>query len=99
MAELWLVSFLAFFAGLIVGIAQGHRKWGNKHSDAKEKPDEKIDPCDPFYVNVRTGEYEFRSDLIRKFGKDELARMVAYGEYVNELRYNKQPPKNWAKER
>lgn len=29
------------------------------------------------------------SDLIRKYGRDEFARKVAYGEYVNEVRYSK----------
>lgn len=96
MAEAWIASFPAFFAGLIIGIALGYRRCGDKHSVSSEKTacNEKLEPCDPFYVNVRTGEYEFRSDLIRKFGKDELARMVAYGEYVNELRYNKQLPEH-----
>lgn len=100
MAELWLVSFLAFFAGLIVGIASGYRRWGDKRSDSTEKTacKEMFEPCDPFYVNVKTGEYDFRSSLIRKYGKDEFARMVAYGVYVNELRYQKQLTAEEAKE-
>lgn len=100
MAELWLVSFLAFFAGVIVGIASGYRRWGDKRSNSTEKTacKEMFEPCDTFYVNVRTGEYEFCSDLIRKYGKDEFARMVAYGEYVNENRYTKQPHDERAKE-
>ena len=35
--ELWLVSFLAFFARLIVGIACGYRRWGDKRSDSTKK--------------------------------------------------------------
>lgn len=92
MAELWLVSFLAFFAGLIVGLANKRSKTHRTDATEKTACKEMFKPCDPFYVNVRTGEYEFSSDLIRKYGKDEFARMVAYGEYVNELRYQKPPP-------
>ncbi len=99
--------YLGFFVGWVIGILSALlfiyiiRRETESVADGKRvctNGKEKFEPCDPFYVNVRTGEYEFRSDLIRKYGKDEFARMVAYGEYVNEIRYNKQPPKKWVKE-
>lgn len=99
--------YLGFFVGWVIGILSALlfiyiiRREIESVADGKRvctNGKEKFEPCDPFYVNVRTGEYEFRSDLIRKYGKDEFARMVAYGEYVNEIRYNKQPPQKWVKE-
>ena len=39
---------------------------------------------DPFYVKVKTGEFFFRSDLIRKYGRKGLGRLLAEGTFVND---------------
>lgn len=100
--------YIGFFVGWVVGILSALlflyiiRRETESVADGKRvctNGKEEFEPCDPFYVNVKTGEYEFRSSLIREYGKDEFARMVAYGEYVNELRYQKQqPPKRQRKQ-
>lgn len=99
--------YIGFFVGWVIGILSALlflyiiRRETESVADGKRvctNGKEKFEPCDPFYVNVKTGEYDFRSSLIRKYGKDEFARMVAYGVYVNELRYQKQLTAEEAKE-
>lgn len=99
--------YIGFFVGWVVGILSAFlflyiiRREAESVADGKRvctNRKEAFEPCDPFYVNVKTGEYDFRSSLIGKYGKDEFARMVAYGVYVNELRYQKQLTAEEAKE-
>ena len=96
--------YIGFFVGWVIGILSALlflyiiRRETESVADGERVCTNGKNVNDPFYVEVRTGKYEFRSDLIRKYGKDEFARMVAYGEYVNENRYTKQPNDERAKE-
>ena len=45
---------------------------------------------DPFYVEVKTGKYYFRSDLIKEYGRKELSHLLAQGIFVNESFYEKE---------
>ena len=95
-----IMFYIGFFVGWVIGILSALLFLYIIRRETESVADgwrvctngkEEFEPFDPFYVNVKTGEYDFRSSLIRKYGKDEFARMVAYGEYVNELRYSKPP--------
>lgn len=96
--------YIGFFVGYVIGILSALlflyiiRRETESVADGERVCTNGKNVNDPFYVEVRTGKYEFRSDLIQKYGKDEFARMVAYGEYVNENRYTKQPHDERAKE-
>lgn len=44
---------------------------------------------DPFYVEIATGKYFFRSDLIKKYGRKGLSHLIAKGLFEHELVYEK----------
>ena len=44
---------------------------------------------DPFYVEISTGKYFFRSDLIKKYGRKGLFHLIAEGIFEHELVYEK----------
>lgn len=96
--------YIGFFVGWVIGILSALmliylvRREMESVADGERVCTNGKNVNDPFYVEVKTGKYEFRSDLIRKYGREEFSRMVAYGEYVNELRYQKQLTAEEAKE-
>lgn len=87
--------YIGFFVGWAIGILSALmliylvRRETESVADGERVCTNGKNVNDPFYVEVRTGKYEFRSDLIRKYGREEFSRMVSYGEYVHELRYQK----------
>ena len=45
---------------------------------------------DPFYVEVKTGKYFFRSDLIKEHGRKWLGHALAEGTFVHESHYKRE---------
>lgn len=39
---------------------------------------------DPFYVEVKTGKYFFMSDLLKRYGRHGLFKLLADGTFMNE---------------
>ena len=93
MAELWLVSFLAFFAGAIVGIYLGKRRWDKNIQEYCEEPTEQHSDrigawSDTILVDTRTGEHFFATDYLRSHSRQELFGELAYGNIVHEEKWN-----------
>lgn len=90
MAEAWIASFLAFFAGVIVGIYLGKRRWDkNIQLEDCEEPTEQRTVrtgawSDTILVDTRTGKHFFALDYLRSHSRQELAHELAYGNIVHD---------------
>lgn len=79
--------------------------FGRVTRKSSKKKDYASDEMDVFYTNsnerflveVKTGEYSFQQDLINKYGKKEVFRMLAYGELVHEEKWLEMKKKNECK--
>jgi len=99
--KLELIFFSGILFGQIIGILFGPKIFQlirdkiKSHRDCKNKQQRKYDIIiDPFYIDTATGEYFFRSQLISKYGKRGLGKLVANGKFENELCYKKKEIKN-----
>ena len=90
MAEAWIASFLAFLAGVIVGIYLGKRRWDkNIQEEDCEEPTEQRSVrtgawSDTILVDTRTGKHFFALEYLRSHSKQELAHELAYGNIVHD---------------
>ena len=75
MAEAWIASLLAFFAGVIVGIYLGKRRWDkNIQEEDCEEPTEQcrvrtVAWSGTILVDTRTGKHFFALDYLRSHSK------------------------------
>ena len=106
-----MITFeFAFAMGLacfFIGFFFGHvtKKYAKKKNDSVDvaeissiPPDETfIPPDETFLVDVKTGKYSFRGDLIKKYGRKGVFHMLAYGELVHEDKWLEMKKKNECK--
>ena len=96
MAEAWIASLLAFFAGVIVGIYPGKRRWDK---NIQEEDDDGAEPTkqrmvrtgawsDTILVDTRTGKHFFALDYLRSHSKQELFHELAYGNIVHDEKWD-----------
>lgn len=92
MAILWPGSILAFFAGVIVGIALGKwRRGRNAPQRGIPVPAVPGTACRPWgetiLVDTSTGRYFFASDYLKCHSRMDLFRELANGHFVHEEKW------------
>lgn len=94
MAEAWMASLLAFFAGVIVGIYLGKRRWDkNIQEEDCEEPTEQRGRrtgawSDTILVDTKTGKHFFALEYLRSHSKQELFHELAYGNIVHDEKWD-----------
>lgn len=94
MEEAWIASLLAFFAGVIVGVYLGKRRWDNKIQEEDcEEPTEQRSVrtgawSDTILVDTRTGKHFFALEYLRSHSRQELAHELAYGNIVHDEKWD-----------
>ena len=93
MAEAWIASFLAFFAGAIVGIALGKWRWGHDASPGNPSgPDAPGTACrswnETMLVDTRTGRYFFASEYLKCHSRMDLFGELANGHFAHEEKWD-----------
>ena len=84
--------FIGFFFGRVA------RKFSRNKNETGDGAEFFSIPADEtFLVDVKTGEYSFRGDLVKKHGRNEVFRMLAYGELVHEKKWLEMKKKNECK--
>ena len=80
--------FLYFLFGLLFGIILSKFLIQKLNEKVPKKGSEKVinaaEYQDPFYVEVKTGKYFFMSDLLKKYGRHGLFKLLADGTFMNE---------------
>lgn len=93
-----MMFYLGFFVGWIIGIFSAVmlvylvRREMEQVADGDRvcsKKENSVRWADTFYVEVATGKYHFASDLIKKYGRQMLGKLVAEGKFVNEGYWDK----------
>lgn len=93
MAIPWLGSILAFFAGIIVGIALGKWRWDRnvprRDIPAADKPGQGSRSWgDTILVDTATGRYFFASDYLKCHSRMDLFGELANGHFVHEEKWD-----------
>ena len=94
MAEAWMASLLAFFAGVIVGICLGKRRWDKniQEEDCEEPTEQRRGRTgawsDTILVDTRTGKHFFALEYLRSHSKQELFHELAYGNIVHDEKWD-----------
>ena len=94
MAEAWMASLLAFFAGVIVGIYLGKRRWDKsiKEEDCEEPTEQRGIRTgawsDTILVDTKTGKHFFALEYLRSHSKQELFHELAYGNIVHDEKWD-----------
>ena len=90
------LGLICYFIGFFFGrVAMKLSKDKNETCDSAEIFS--IPPDETFLVDVKTGEYSFRGDLIKKHGRKGVFHMLAYGELVHEDKWLEMKKKNECK--
>lgn len=89
----WLGSILAFFAGILAGIALGKWRWDRNApprdtsaSDASAR--ESWSWGDTILVDTSTGRYFFASDYLKCHSRMDLFGELANGHFVHEEKWD-----------
>ena len=94
MAEAWIASLLAFFAGAIVGMYLGKRRWDKniQEEDCEEWTEQREVRTgawsDTILVDTRTGKHFFALEYLRSHSKQELFHELAYGNIVHDEKWD-----------
>lgn len=89
------MSMLCYFIGFFFGrLTKKYAKKQNNDSDGFQFYQGEININDTFLVNVKTGKYDFRGNLLHELGREEVGRMLAYGELVHEDKWLEMKKKN-----
>ncbi len=93
-------TFAMGIACFFIGFFFGHmtKKYAKNKNDSFDVAEISSTPPDEtFLVDVKTGKYSFRGDLIKKYGRKGVFHMLAYGELVHEDEWLKMKKKNECK--
>lgn len=96
MEEALIASLLAFFAGVIVGVYLGKRRWDK---NIQEEDDDEAEPTeqrrvrtgawsDTILVDTRIGKHFFALEYLRSHSRQELAHELAYGNIVHDEKWD-----------